>query len=140
MNLETTGIRSIRFNPNLYAEGKVCLSILNTWNGKPEEKWNAKTSSLLQVLVSIQSLILVPDPYFNEPGYQSSKGTSSGDALSRAYNHNLYAPCIIWAMLDKIKNPSPCFKEVGSLKTTWFQCLSIILFSDNSYTFLVQAV
>jgi hypothetical protein len=25
---------------------------------------------LLQVLVSIQSLILVPEPYFNEPGYE----------------------------------------------------------------------
>ena len=27
-----------RFNPNLYRNGKVCLSILNTWQG---EKWSA---------------------------------------------------------------------------------------------------
>lgn len=68
INLETTGRRTVRFNPNLYNDGKVCLSVLNTWHGRPEEKWNAQTSSFLQVLVSIQSLILVPEPYFNEPG------------------------------------------------------------------------
>lgn len=39
----------VRFNPNLYQDGKVCLSILNTWHGRPEEKWNPQTSSLLQV-------------------------------------------------------------------------------------------
>ena len=27
---------------------QVCLSILNTWHGSPEEKWNAQTSSFLQ--------------------------------------------------------------------------------------------
>ena len=64
MNLQTTGNRSVRFNPNLYDDGKVCLSILNTWSGRPEERWNTN-SSLLQVLVSIQSLILVPEPFFN---------------------------------------------------------------------------
>ena len=49
INLETTGRHSVRFNPNLYNDGKVCLSVLNTWHGRPEEKWNAQTSSFLQV-------------------------------------------------------------------------------------------
>lgn len=49
INLETTGRHSVRFNPNLYNDGKVCLSVLNTWHGRPEEKWNAHTSSFLQV-------------------------------------------------------------------------------------------
>lgn len=31
MNLTTTGSGAIRFNPNLYACGKVCLSLLGTW-------------------------------------------------------------------------------------------------------------
>ena len=78
INLETTGFHTVRFNPNLYNDGKVCLSVLNTWHGRPEEKWNQKTSSFLQVLVSIQSLILVSDPYFNEPGYERSRGTPHG--------------------------------------------------------------
>jgi ubiquitin-protein ligase len=33
MNLTTTGNGQIRFNPNLYACGKVCLSLLGTWRG-----------------------------------------------------------------------------------------------------------
>ena len=41
---------------------------------------------MLQVLISIQSLIFVPDPYFNEPGYESSRGTQHGDASSNEYN------------------------------------------------------
>lgn len=47
-------------------DGKVCLSLLGTWDGDRGESWNAQTSTLLQVLVSIQSLILVPQPFFNE--------------------------------------------------------------------------
>lgn len=53
INLETTGRHSVRFNPNLYNDGKVCLSVLNTWHGRPEEKWNAHTSSFLQVLLAL---------------------------------------------------------------------------------------
>lgn len=57
----TTGGGRVRFNPNLYNCGKVCLSLLGTWSGPG---WVAGQSTLLQVLISIQSLILVPDPYF----------------------------------------------------------------------------
>jgi ubiquitin-protein ligase len=45
-----------RFNPNLYENGKVCLSLLGTWLGPG---WIAGESTLLQVLISIQSLIFV---------------------------------------------------------------------------------
>ncbi|XP_049878015.1 baculoviral IAP repeat-containing protein 6 isoform X2 [Pectinophora gossypiella] len=112
INLETTGRHSVRFNPNLYNDGKVCLSVLNTWHGRPEEKWNAHTSSFLQVLVSIQSLILVPEPYFNEPGYERSRGTRVGSSASLEYNSNIYQAAVRWAMLDHLRNPEPCFKEV----------------------------
>ncbi|EFN66625.1 Baculoviral IAP repeat-containing protein 6 [Camponotus floridanus] len=112
INLETTGRHTVRFNPNLYNDGKVCLSVLNTWHGRPEEKWNAHTSSFLQVLVSIQSLILVSEPYFNEPGYERSRGTSSGAQSSQEYNANICQATAKWAMLDQIRNPCPCFKEV----------------------------
>jgi hypothetical protein len=37
-----------------------------------------------QVLVSIQSLIFVPEPYFNEPGYEREMGLPAGIAASRA--------------------------------------------------------
>ncbi|KAB0803392.1 hypothetical protein PPYR_00362 [Photinus pyralis] len=112
INLETTGHRTVRFNPNLYNDGKVCLSVLNTWHGRPEEKWNTQTSSFLQVLVSIQSLILVPEPYFNEPGYERSRGTAAGTQSSREYNQNIWQATVRWAMLEQIINPCPCFKDV----------------------------
>jgi hypothetical protein len=64
------------------------------------------------VLVSIQSLILVSEPYFNEPGFERSRGTPSGNHSSREYNSNIYQACVKWAMLEQIRNPSPCFKDV----------------------------
>lgn len=62
--------------------------------------------------MSIQSLILVSEPYFNEPGYERSRGTSSGAQSSQEYNANICQATAKWAMLDQIRNPCPCFKEV----------------------------
>ena len=45
--------RARRFNANLYADGKVCLSILGTASGASAasgEAWNPETSSLWQVI------------------------------------------------------------------------------------------
>ena len=47
INLSTTGGGAIRFNPNLYNCGKVCLSLLGTWRGTATENWNPKVSTLL---------------------------------------------------------------------------------------------
>jgi len=38
--LLTTGGDKIRFNPNLYHNGYVCLSILGTWSGSSGETWS----------------------------------------------------------------------------------------------------
>ena len=67
MRLITTGGGTVRFSPNLYENGTVCLSLLGTWSGP---KWNPLHSSILQVLVSVQGLILgVEHPYYLEPGF-----------------------------------------------------------------------
>lgn len=50
VRLITTGNDTVRFNPNLYRNGKVCLSILGTWSGP---SWSP-AQSLCSVLVSIQ--------------------------------------------------------------------------------------
>jgi ubiquitin-protein ligase len=55
---------STRFNPNLYIGGKVCLSILNTWDG---EKWSS-CQSIKSILLSLSILILNEEPILNEPG------------------------------------------------------------------------
>lgn len=75
VNLTTTGHGKVRFNPNLYACGKVCLSLLGTWRGNATENWDPKVSTLLQVLVSIQSIIMAEEVYFNEPGFEHEQGT-----------------------------------------------------------------
>jgi ubiquitin-protein ligase len=55
-----------RFNPNLYINGKICLSLLNTWDGP---RWTA-CNTLKSILISIKSMILgVEYPLENEPGY-----------------------------------------------------------------------
>ena len=47
---------------------QVCLSLLGTWHGTDEtQKWHPDTANLWRVLVSIQGMILIGDPYFNEP-------------------------------------------------------------------------
>lgn len=100
-----------RFNPNLYNCGKVCLSILGTWQGTESEKWNPKTSTLAQIYISVQSLILVEDPYFNEPGFQPSMGTPSGTKNSIDYNKNIRHYTLKHAILYFLENIS-YFKEL----------------------------
>jgi len=107
----TTGGGRARFNPNLYEGGKVCLSLLGTWSGGYGENWTPQ-STLLQVLVSIQSLILVPEPYFNEPGYEASRGTHGATAGSNAYSNNVRLFTIRHAMTDQIQNRSSVFHDV----------------------------
>ena len=53
-----------RFHPNLYRNGKICLSILNTWKG---EAWTG-CQSIRSVLLTIIS-ILDDKPLLHEPGY-----------------------------------------------------------------------
>ena len=54
---------NVRFNPNLYKCGKVCVSILNTWRG---EQWTS-CQSISTVLLTLCTL-LCKDPILNEPG------------------------------------------------------------------------
>ncbi|KAF7310777.1 Isocitrate lyase [Mycena chlorophos] len=79
-----------RVNPNLYEEGKVCLSILGTWAGDKNEIWSAARSSLLQAFVSIQGLVLVKEPWFCEPAYEKLRGTEEGIVNSRLYSEKAY--------------------------------------------------
>lgn len=52
-----------RFNPNFYRNGKVCLSILNTWEG---DQWSA-CQSIRSILVTLQ-MTFNEYPLLNEPG------------------------------------------------------------------------
>ncbi|KAI9676546.1 MAG: hypothetical protein M1817_000705 [Caeruleum heppii] len=67
----TTNGGRCRFNPNIYASGKVCLSILGTWRGERGEEWSS-AQGLESILISIQSL-MSSNPYENEPGFEDAK-------------------------------------------------------------------
>lgn len=76
-------------NPNLYENGKVCLSLLGTWSGKDSETWSPERSNLLQVLVSILGLVLNTEPYYNEPGFERERDTPAGGLRSQRYNESV---------------------------------------------------
>ncbi|CAA6656009.1 unnamed protein product [Spirodela intermedia] len=100
----------LRINPNLYEEGKVCLSLLNTWTGKGNEVWDPNSSSILQVLVSIQGLVLNSRPYFNEAGYEKQVGTAEGEKNSYPYNENTYL-LNLRSMLYLLRRPPMHFED-----------------------------
>ncbi|KAI8435762.1 hypothetical protein MSG28_003996 [Choristoneura fumiferana] len=98
-----------RLNPNLYEDGKVCVSLLGTWSGRGVEVWG-KDSSLLQVIVSLQGLILNAEPYFNEAGYEKQKGTQQGKENSRMYNEMVLLK-LVQSMTKMLSNPPEPFRE-----------------------------
>jgi hypothetical protein len=81
--------------------GKVCLSLLGTWG---TNNWS-EHSSIMQVIVSIQGMILVPDPIFNEPGVESRRGQPSGDAADVAalpWHRGPRAPVVQGPWIDRL--------------------------------------
>lgn len=70
VNAITTNGGRCRFNPNIYAQGRVCLSILGTWRGERGEEWSS-AQGLESILLSIQSL-MSSNPYENEPGFEDA--------------------------------------------------------------------
>ena len=96
----------VRFNPNLYSNGKVCLSILGTW---PGPKWEP-VMTLTSVLLSIQSL-LSETPLRNEPGFTN---INMNDIKSINYNnyiiYNTYELAIL-NVLNKHFKVSKLFKN-----------------------------
>jgi len=58
-----TNSEGIRFNPNLYVSGKVCVSVLNTWHG---DQWSS-CQTISTVLLTLCTL-LCKNPLLNEPG------------------------------------------------------------------------
>lgn len=109
VRIATTGESKARFNPNLYNDGYVCLSIINTWESSPEEMWNGATSTLLQVFLSIQSLVMDNEILQKEPGYE---GYSPQDPGNLAYCAVVKYNNVKYAMRKMIQNPPEEFREI----------------------------
>ena len=95
---------NVRFNPNLYKCGKVCLSILGTWQGP---SWTPVMNIRL-VLDSIRSL-LGEYPIQNEPGYENTK---PDDIRSMEYNQYLIYHTYSLAIIDVLNNKFSTYSEL----------------------------
>ncbi len=79
-----------RINPNLYEEGKICLSLLGTWSGKHDtEKWSDR-ATLLQLLVSLQGLVFVKKPFYNEAGFEGYENDSKYTLEAEQYGEKAF--------------------------------------------------
>ncbi|XP_063708122.1 (E3-independent) E2 ubiquitin-conjugating enzyme-like [Culicoides brevitarsis] len=99
-----------KLNPNLYTTGIVCLSLLGTWAGQSSvERWSTN-STIYQLLISIQGLILVPEPYYNEPAYHSARLTGAFKDASKLYNSKTLL-LVLQSMTNQINNPPAMFRD-----------------------------
>uniref|UniRef100_A0A6B2L378 UBC core domain-containing protein n=1 Tax=Arcella intermedia TaxID=1963864 RepID=A0A6B2L378_9EUKA len=101
-----------KLHPNLYDDGNVCLSLLGTWVGDSVESWTPGKSNILQVVLSLQGLILgVKEPYYLEAGYDKQKGTKQGAASSAIYNEKSLI-LSLKRMLQLYQHPPPEFRLI----------------------------
>ena len=62
------------------------FSLLGTWSGESSESWRGADSSLLQIALSLQGLVLGDaEPYYLEAGYERQRGTEEGARNARRY-------------------------------------------------------
>ena len=99
VNYCTNG-NKIRFNPNLYTCGKVCVSILNTWRG---DQWTS-CQTISTVLLSLCTL-LCKDPLLNEPGVTASHRDNSNYTEIIEYSNLQIAVCDIVMKKEGIYMP-----------------------------------
>ena len=90
--LTTDGI--IRFHPFLYQNGKICLSILNTWTGP---SWTS-IQTLKSILISIQS-IFNNTPLLDEPNHEFDS-----ENLINSYNRIIEYNKFNYAIHSQIEN------------------------------------
>jgi hypothetical protein len=62
------------------------------------------------VLLSIQGMIFIAEPYHNEPSYDGMRGTAEGAAASLRYNADIWLNTIRYAMVDVLRRPRPGFE------------------------------
>uniref|UniRef100_A0ACD5WLU7 Uncharacterized protein n=1 Tax=Avena sativa TaxID=4498 RepID=A0ACD5WLU7_AVESA len=99
----------LRLNPNLDESGTVCLSLLDTFGGEGTELWSPGTSSLLQVVVSIQALVLNDQPFYNEDGYRALVDKPEGHRNALPYSENAFL-LTLRTMLHLLRRPPQGFE------------------------------
>ena len=118
VNHATSRKNNFRFNPNLYSNGYVCLSILGTWSGDSQStKWipmnaNGTGSTLYQVIMSIYSMVFSEEPWYNEPGREGGISNASTNERAIEYNREIRDGTIKYAIINQLKYPEEGFEDV----------------------------
>ncbi|KAH6920187.1 hypothetical protein HPB50_017619 [Hyalomma asiaticum] len=116
VRLMNTDAGRVSFNPNLYACGRVCLSILGTWTGPA---WSP-AQSLSSVLISIQSL-LTEKPYFNEPGFTKESQQGDSERYNSIVQHETIRVAVCDAVEACLKGSSQCPAPLRAVMLKSFQ-------------------
>tara|TARA_Y100001958_G_C21247139_1_gene578149 strand:+ start:963 stop:1700 length:738 start_codon:yes stop_codon:yes gene_type:complete len=129
-----------RFNPNLYRNGKVCISILNTWKG---DQWSS-CQTITSVLLTLCT-VLNDKPLLNEPGVKETdsdmlnynriiryKNIKVGiiDVLEKKYFRERFSEFREIFEEEFRKNYKNLMKKIEEsseddgkvIKTTWYSC------------------
>jgi ubiquitin-protein ligase len=97
----------VRFNPNLYINGKVCVSILNTWAG---EQWSS-CQTIRSILLAISTL-LCKDPLLNEPGFtKKHRDFQNYTNIIEFKNIEIAVMKMITKQTPYFRNEFECFEE-----------------------------
>ena len=96
-----------RMNPNLYTNGKVCLSMINTWSGPG---W-LPSFTLEKVMVVTQALVMNEFPLINEPGHEKDSSSKLNE-YNECVLHQNYALAVI--KMHQSRNDF-CFKLFGEI-------------------------
>ncbi|KAL1442180.1 hypothetical protein MTO96_030891, partial [Rhipicephalus appendiculatus] len=101
---------SDRLNPNLTRAAKSASASWARGAARAQKCGRQTLQAFLQVLVSIQGLILVSEPYYNEAGYEQQRGCQQASENSRMYNEMVVLK-LVQSMGRMIQNPPEVFKE-----------------------------
>ena len=90
-----------RFHPNLYRNGKVCISILNTWKG---EQWTSCQTirSILLMLVTL----FHNKPLLNEPGIRETH--RAFEPYNRIITYRNIEIAILRTLNNELRYDDPC--------------------------------
>ncbi|KAK7092742.1 ubiquitin-conjugating enzyme E2 Z-like [Littorina saxatilis] len=127
VRLMTTGNGTVRFNPNLYKSGKVCLSILGTWSGPA---WSP-AQSLSSVLISIQS-VMNEKPYHNEPGFEQERNAGDANRYNEIVRHETLRVAVCDMLEKKCQCPDALHEVMRQSFPTYFKYYATIC-KNNSH-------
>lgn len=132
VQLMTTGQNSVRFGPNLYRNGKVCLSILGTWAGP---SWSP-AMGIGSLLISIQSL-MCERPFHLEPGFERASNMKDVTDYTEAIRHDTLRVAVVEMATEgsaQHRILPEAFKEtVKELFPTFVECIYEVACTTNMH-------